>query len=77
MSEHMHECRPGMVLDEVKFEKRMQPDGVTEYWSASQDVTHLFGSEVHGRLESYGATKELALENLKLQQGRLYESLWV
>lgn len=72
-----HECRTGMILKGITLEEKTQPDGVTKYWVATQPIDSLFGSEVEGQCQGIGKTKETALENLKRDSAKLYESIWV
>ncbi len=73
-----HECRPGLQMGSgITFTELTQPDGVTKYWKAEQEIGSIFGSEVEGGICSYGKTKEQALANLEKEAERLYESLWV
>lgn len=81
MSEHDHEhchfdCHPGLTMEGIRLEQRTQPDGVTKYWHAEQDIGSIFGSEVEGSCEGMGTTKEAAIEKLKEAVKRLHESLW-
>lgn len=73
----MKECRPGMVLNEVVFTEQTQPDGQTKVWCASQKIGAIFGSVVEGGIQAFGKTKQQALENLKKEQDKLYQSLWI
>jgi hypothetical protein len=70
-----HCCRPGMVNGDVSVEELPNALGGT-YFKATQPIGYLFGSRVHGELEGIGATKEQALERLKLDRDNLYEGLW-
>jgi len=73
--EHIHICTcqtPGMQMgDDAKCEQL--PDG---RWLATQPIGYIFGSEVDGECQGVGSTKEEALDALKKDKDKLYESLW-
>lgn len=75
---HQHfDCHPGLTMEGVAFEERTQPDGTTKYWRASSPIGTIFGSEVEGECEGFGATKEQALERLNADIRKLHEILWL
>lgn len=71
------DCEPGLVPGDVALEEKTNCDGQSKYWRASRPIGHIFGAPVEGEIEAFGPTREIALERLREEQRKLYESLWV
>lgn len=61
----------GMTMGDTTV--KQLPDGT---WKATCPIGTLFGSEVEGECSGTGATKEAALEALRLDRKNLNDSLW-
>lgn len=46
------------------------------YFKATSAIGSIFGYKVEGNIEGIGLTKEQALERLKQERSKLYDSLW-
>lgn len=73
---NMHiDCEPGLIMESAKVLEIHNAHG-QHYWKATKRIGSIFGAEVEGELEGIGTTKEQAVERLKQEQAKLYESLW-
>lgn len=61
----------GMTMGDTTV--KQLPDGT---WKATCPIGTIFGAEVEGQCSGVGATKEAALEALKLDRKNLNDSLW-
>ena len=66
---------PGLVMDDLVLTEVNNSMG-QHYWKAKQPIGYIFGSEVDGEIEAFGATKEKCLENLAKERRKLHDSLW-
>jgi hypothetical protein len=69
------DTNPGLVTGGVVVEEINNAHG-QHYWKATARIGSIFGAEVEGELTGMGPTKEQALERLKEEREKLYESLW-
>ena len=65
--------RPGMQMEKDKTKVKKLSDGT---WEATRPIGSLFGSEVEGKCRGVGKSREKALEALKQDESKLYDSLW-
>jgi hypothetical protein len=75
LKSQIHECcSPGLVMEGVTVIEL--PNHGKPCFKAVSKIGSLFGSEVEGELTGIGATREQALERLKEERAKLYESMW-
>lgn len=66
----------GMTVGDCTLTQHENVNG-TFYWKATQQITHLFGSEVDAApLVGIGRTQEIAIQRLQQKRKEFQESLW-